>query len=261
MRCRILSLMASIAVISSCSVKEDRSECACLLVLDMSPCTNAPDNIRIDLKTLDERIEQNFIPGQDKPFYEYPVTKGECALTAFLCPRELSYGTDRILIDPGENCPELYASRSVFEVSGETAEHKVVLHKQFASVILNIEDSGLSRQDCDITVIGGINRISLVDFKPLERQLRHNVPVSAQEKLTFRLPRQNERCSGILVLEISRQGGSPRVFELGKYLSEAGYDWGKEDLEDIVVDIKESEIVIEISSSDWIIQSAEIVEI
>lgn len=261
MRCRILSLMASIAVLSSCSVKEDRSECACLLVLDMSPCTNAPDNIRIDLKTLDERIEQNFIPGQDQPFYEYPVTKGVCSLSAFLCPRELSSGTDRILINPGENCPELYASRSVFEVSGETAEHQVVLHKQFAAVTLEFEDSGLGCQDCDITVMGEINGISLVDLKPLEGQFRYEVPASAQEKMTFRLPRQNERSSGNLVLEIRRQGGSPQVFELGKYLSEAGYDWGKEDLEDIVVEIKESEIVIEISSSDWIIQSAEIVEI
>lgn len=261
MRCRILSLIAAVAATLSCSVKEDRSECACLLVLDMSPCANAPDNIRIELKTSDERIEEDFIPGKDKPFYEYPVTKGVCSLSAFLCPRELSSGTDRIMIELGENCPELYASTSVFEVSGETAEHLVVLHKQFAGITLDLKDSSLSGTDCEIKVKGEVNGISLADLKPLEGQFLYEVPLEGQERRMFRLPRQTGQSADMLSIEIRNRGGSPQVFELGRYLSEAGYDWEEEDLSDVVVKISESEIVIEISSSDWIIHNSEIVVI
>lgn len=261
MRWKNLSLAVVAAALLSCSVKEDRSGCACLLVLDMSPCANAPDNIRIDLRTSDGRIQQDFIPGKDRPYYEYPVAKGTCSLTAFLCPRDLSSGTDRIVIDPGENCPELYASRSEFEVTGETAEQLVVLHKQFAAITLDMDEYLPVGSSCDITVKGGVNGLSLENLKPLEGPFRYEVPQEGRENPAFRVPRQTETSAGKLTVEIRLQGGTPHVFELGRYLSEAGYDWGREDLEDVVVKLKESEIVIQISSSDWIIHTADIVVI
>lgn len=261
MRCWILSMAAVMALTASCSVKEDRSECACLLVLDMSSCSDAPDNIRIDLRTLDERIEQNFIPGQDSPFYEYPVTKGVCSLSAYLCPRELSSGTDKITFGQGENCPELFASCSVFEASGETAEHKVVLHKQFATVTLDLEDSPWNALPCTITVKGEINGMTLSDLKPIKGKYVYEVMPDASGIRSFRLPRQTESSASELSLELSAPGGSPQVFDLGKYLSEAGYDWQKEDLEDITVKVRKTEIEVEISGSDWSIHSTDVIVI
>ena len=261
MRCWIISLAAILALTVSCSVKEDRSGCACLLVLDMSSCSDAPDNIRIDLRTLDERIEQNYIPGQDKPFYEYPVTKGECSLSAYLCPRELSSGMDRIIIEQGENCPELFASSSVFEASGETAEHKVVLHKQFATVTLDLTDSPWSGVPCEITAKGEIKGISLTDLLPIEGKFVYEVVPDPYGIWSFRLPRQTDSSSASLVLELRKPGGSPQVFELGKHLSEVGYDWQMEDLEDITVKVRESEIEVEISGSDWTIQTTNVIVI
>ena len=73
----------------SCSVKEDRSLCACRLTVDLSSCTGAGDLIRIRVLTADEIIERDFIPGEDSPYYEIPVSKGSCSLEAFLCPQGL----------------------------------------------------------------------------------------------------------------------------------------------------------------------------
>ena len=261
MRRLILSIAVAAAVSSSCSIKEDRAGCACLLVLDMTSCSDAPDNVRIDLRTADETIERDFIPGQDSPFYEYPVTKGLCSLSAFLCPRELSPGTDRIIVEPGENCPELFASSSVFEVSGETAEHKVVLHKQFAVVTVDLEESHWNASACEIAVKGDIKGISLTDLNPIEWQFYYEVPSDAQGNRTFRLPRQTEGSSATLTLELRAPGWSPQVFELGEYLAQAGYDWQSEDLQDVVVKLRNSEIVIETNSADWTIHSTEIIVI
>lgn len=261
MRYGIISLAVLSLLSMACSVKEDRSGCACLLVLDMSSCSGASDNIRIDLTTLDEKIEQNFIPGQDSPFYEFPVTKGVCSLSAFLCPRELSSGTDRIIIDPGEDCPEIYASSSSFEASGETALYKVVLHKQFAVVTIDLEEPPWNGASCEITAKGGVKGILLSDLRPVEGEFICQVLPKSSGARSFRLPRQTGSSAGALMLELRRPGGSPQVFELGKYLSDAGYDWQEEDLEDINVKIRESEIVIEISGSDWINQPADIVVI
>ena len=261
MRCRVISLAAAAALALSCSVKEDRTLCPCLLVLDLSSCTNAPDNVRIDLKTMEGRIRQDIIPGQDKPFYEFPVAKGVCSLSAFLCPRELSFKEDRITVVPGENFPELYACNSVFEASGETSAQKVVLHKQFAVVTLDFEESPWDPTICEIKVKGGINGIYLSDLNPIEGPFIYEVPANEQGIRTFRLPRQTETSAMNLIIEIKSPGGSPQIFDLGKYLYDAGYDWEMEDLQDIVVKIRESEISVEISSSDWIIQFDDVIVI
>ena len=259
MRGWILSLAAVASLASSCSIKEDRTECACLLVLDFSSCATAPDNIRIDLKTLDDRIRKDIIPGQEDPFYECPVTKGVCSLTAFICPGKLSSKEDDIAVEPGENFPELYASNSVFEASGETMEHKVILHKQFAAVTIDLNDSPWDEPSCEITVKGSIKGISLSDMKPIRGEFIYKVPVDSHGIRSFRLPRQTEESAVELILEIRAAGGSHQIFELGKYLSEAGYNWEMEDLQDITVKIRESEMMIEIRSSDWIIQSTEVI--
>ena len=258
MKYKIISSVMAAALVLSCSVKEDRAGCACLLVLDMSPCSHAPDNIRIDLKTSGERIEQDFIPGQDAPFYEYPVTKGICSLSAYLCPRELAVDVGTITVEPGENCPEIYASRSVFEVTGETAEHQVVLHKQFALVTLNLEGSAWDRSDCSIKVKGSVAGLSLSDLRPVEGRFFYELPSGER---SFRLPRQTSESAGMLTMELYIPGGIPQVLELGKYFSDARYDWGGEDLEDIVIKIDDSEIVIETGCSDWVIHTDEIIVI
>ena len=258
MKYRIISSVVAVALVLSCSVKEDRAGCACLLVLDMSPCSHAPDNIRIDLETSGERIEQDFIPGQDAPFYEYPVTKGVCSLSAYLCPRELTGDADAISVEPGENCPEIYASRSVFEVTGETAEHQVVLHKQFTLVTLELEGSAWDRSDCSIKVRGSVAGLSISDMKPIEGRFYYELPDGER---AFRLPRQTSKSAGMLTMELCIPGGSPQVLELGKYFSDAHYDWEREDLEDIVVKIDDSETVIETGCSDWVIHTDEIIVI
>ena len=254
----ILSMAALLALSVSCSVKEDRTNCACLLVLDMSQCSNAPENIRIDLRTSGEWIEQDIVPGQDTPFYEYPVTKGVCSLTAYLCPRELSSGAEQITVEPGENCPEIYASRSVFEASGETAEHRVILHRQSMTVTLDMEDSFWDDDACIITVKGGVNGISLSSLKPIEGPFLYQLPPGER---SFRLPRQTSESTASLILELAFPGGRAQVFDLGEYLLEAGYDWEMEDLKDVVVKISNSDIEVEISSSDWIIHSDQVIEI
>ncbi len=261
MRQLILSMAIAATLASSCSIKEDRTKCACILVLDMTSCSNAPDNVRLALSTIEEKVELDFIPGQDQPFYEYPVAKGVCSLSAFLCPRELSSGTDRITVELGENCPELFASRSVFEVAGETAEHKVVLHKQFAVVTVDLDESPWDAATCEIAVKGGINGISLTDLKPIKGSFYYEVPKDPGGFRTFRLPRQTRESAAELSLELRAPGGSPQVFDLGEYLAGEGYDWQAEDLQDVVVKIRNSEIVVETRSSDWIIQERDVIVI
>ena len=259
MRCWIISLAAAVAL--SCSVKEDRTGCACILVLDMTSCSDAPDNVRIDLRTSGGRIEQDFIPGRDSPLYEYPVPKGMCTLSAYICPRELSQETEAIVIDPGDNCPELFASVSSFEAAGETAQHRVVLHKQYAGVTLDLGDSSWQGSDCTVIAKGEVCGVSLADLRPLEGIYLYQVPAAGDGTRRFRLPRQTGAGAQALTLELQAPGAAPRTFDLGKYLQEAGYDWDAEDLQDITVKVRDSEILVEISSCDWTIQSRQTVVI
>ena len=180
----------------SCSVKEDRSLCACRLTVDLSSCTGAGDLIRIRVLTADEIIERDFIPGEDSPYYEIPVSKGSCSLEAFLCPQGLQAGSGGISVAPGESCPELYAFCSSFQAAGETAGQKVELHKQFSQITLVLEDSPWDDPGCVFEVTAPSAGISLPEMDAAGGGFRFQVPYSGPGQRLFRLPRQTDNRTG-----------------------------------------------------------------
>ncbi len=137
----------------------------------------------------------------------------------------------------------------------------MVLHKQFAVVTVDLDESPWDAATCEIAVKGGINGISLTDLKPIKGSFYYEVPKDPGGFRTFRLPRQTRESAAELSLELRAPGGSPQVFDLGEYLAGAGYDWQAEDLQDVVVKIRNSEIVVETRSSDWIIQERDVIVI
>lgn len=237
--------------LQSCSVKEDRSLCACRLTVDLSSCSGASDIIRIRVCTADEVIERDFIPGEDSPFYEIPVSKGSCSLEAFLCPRGLQADSGAISVAQGDGCPELFAFASSFDASGEAAGQKVTLHKQFATITLVLEESPWDNPESRFTVIAPSAGISLPDLGAIEGGFRYEIPYGGPGERSFRLPRQEQGDAGRIVLELTSPDGRTHTVELGRMLQEAGFDWSAEDLGDAVLSIRAGEFLLEISGSDW----------
>ena len=66
----------------------------------------------------------------------------------------------------------------------------MVLHKQFAEVTVNLDESPWNAATCEIAVKGGINGVSLTDLKPVEGRFYYEVPKDPRGVRTFRLPRQ-----------------------------------------------------------------------
>ena len=258
---RHLCIALLLTCLQACSVKEDRSNCACRLTVDLSSCAGASEMIRLRVCTQDQVIERDFIPGEDSPYYEIPVSKGSCSLEAFLCPQGLQAGSGGISVAPGDGCPEIYAFASAFDASGETAGQKVTLHKQFANVTLLLEDSPWDSPECRFTVKAPSSGISLPDLGVLEGGFRYEIPYGGPGERSFRLPRQLESQAGGIVLELASPDGRTQTVELGRMLLEAGFDWNAEDLGDAVLSIRGGEFNIEITGSDWENQEIHTIEI
>ncbi len=245
----------------SCSVKEDRSLCSCRLTVDLSSCTGAGDLIRIRVLTADEIIERDFIPGEDSPYYEIPVSKGSCSLEAFLCPQGLQAGSGGISVAPGESCPELYAFCSSFQAAGETAGQKVELHKQFSQITLVLEDSPWDNPGCVFEVTAPSAGISLPEMDAAGGGFRFQVPYSGPGQRLFRLPRQKAGDAERILLELTAPDGYHQTIELGRMLLEAGFDWNAQDLSDATLSIRGGEVSLEITGADWEIHNISPVEI
>ena len=245
----------------SCSVKEDRSQCACWLTLDLSSCAGAADLIRIRVLTADEVIERDFVPGEDLPLYEIPVSKGSCSLEAFLCPQGLQAGTGAISVAPGDGCPELYAYSSTFQAAGETAGQKVQLHKHFSEITLILEDSPWDSPGCSFLVTAPSAGISLPEMQAAGGGFRFQVPYSGPGQRLFRLPRQREGDADRILLELTAPDGYHQTIEIGLMLREWGFDWNAEDLPDAVLSIRGGEVSLQIAGADWEIQDMSTVEI
>lgn len=258
---RLLLTAVLAATLLSCSVKEDRSLCACRLTVDLSSCSAAGDLIHIRVLTSDQVIERDFIPGEDSPYYEIPVSKGSCSLEAFLCPQGLRAGTEGISVAPGDSCPELYAFSASFQAEGETAGQKVELHKQFAQITLTLEDSPWDSPGCTFEVTAPSAGISLPEMDAAGGGFRFQVPYSGPGQRLFRLPRQKESDADRILLVLTAPDGYRQTIELGRMLLEAGFDWNAQDLSDAVLSIRGGEVSLEISGADWEIHNISPVEI
>ena len=258
---RFLLVPMLMLTLLSCSVKEDRSLCACWLTLDLSSCAGASDLIRIRVISADEVVVRDFIPGEDSPFYEIPVSKGSCSLEAFLCPQGLQTGAGAISVAPGDSCPELYAFCSTFLAAGETAGQKVELHKQFSQITLTLEDSPWDNPGCAFEVTAPSAGISLPEMGAAGGGFRFLVPYSGPGQRLFRLPRQKESDADRILLELTAPDGYRQTIELGRLLKESGFDWNAEDLPDAVLSIRGGEVSLQITGADWEIQNISTVEI
>lgn len=257
---RRMLIPALLLALVSCSVKEDRSLCACRLTVDLSSCAGASDLIHIRVLTANEVIERDFIPGEDMPFYEIPVSKGSCSLEAFLCPQGLQAGSGAISVAPGDSCPELYAFCASFEATGETAGQTVRLHKHFTEITLLLEDSPWDNPGCTFLVTAPSSGVSLPGLEAAGGGFRYEIPYSGAGERSFRLPRQDEGGAGRILLELTAPDGYHQTVELGRMLSEAGFDWNAEDLPDVVLTIRGGEVSLEITGADWEIQEINLIE-
>ena len=233
--------MAGMLLLSSCSVKEDRSGCPCWMTVDLSkvaesrwksPERQNSTEYQMATKSLESRqhIAESVVlrlrgnSDEDEVDYafkitetvntevgalEYEVPRGSIGVSVIEMPDRVGhdgiagYDGDKIRIPVGEQMDSLYGHFRMFYTRCESVLCDVELHKEFCTVSFTLGDDGYV-SPYDLEVWGNVAGVSAWDLMPLEGDFRF-APVPEDGVYRVRVPRQVDNSLELVMLEIPRQ--------------------------------------------------------
>ena len=278
--------MAGMLLLSSCSVKEDRSGCPCWMTVDLSdvaesrwksPEVQSCTEYQEITKSLESRqhIAESVLmrlrgnSDEDAVEYEYQMTeavradagtleyevpRGAVGVSAVALGREIpgqaGYDGDEIRIPVGEQMDSLYGFFKIYHTRCESVLCDVDLHKEFCTVSFTLGKDGYT-SPYDIEVWGNVAGVSVWDLMPVQGDFRY-APVHKNGVYQVRVPRQEDNSLEMVMLDDDDIVDS---LPLGEYIARSGYDWTAEDLADVNValDLEMQQVMITVSGWDGVV--------
>ena len=270
--------MAGMLLLSSCSVKEDRSGCPCWMTVEMPDMVGHDggqvDNddcvvLRLRGNSDEDEVDYSYQVTEsvrvDAEVLEYEVPRGSVGVSVIEMPDRVGYDGivghdgDEVRIPVGEQMDSLYGYFRMFYTRCESVLCDVELHKEFCTVSFTLGDEGYV-SPYDLEVWGNVAGVSAWDLMPLEGDFRF-APSPEDGVYRVRVPRQLDASLELVMLEMPDQAGHDGEravvdrLPLGEYIARSGYDWTAEDLADvhIALDMEKQQVMITVSDWDGVV--------
>ncbi len=233
------SILLSLVLLSvgSCSVREERSGCPCLLTLDFSALDvetlvrEGVEEVSWVVRTGDfslrGRIPLDALPTE----HVVEVPREEAVLTVLAGDEGLYDPAGSLWIPEGGDCPPFRAFHALIDATQPELVVPVQLHKRYARLEVILRDLV---QEGNRFVLRGEFCGYGSELEPLPGPFSVPLEPDGGGACQVLLPAQRD---GSLSLCVYRYGELDRVFSLGAYILDSGYDWWAEDLEDIHMEI------------------------
>lgn len=255
-RIRIKScLLAALLVLPvSCSIKEDRTGCPCLLTVDLSRTLDAgitppswwDKGLYISLfKDHHSFASSQFKLSDVKPEQDYRVEKGDVGVAGILGLDAGVLSGSEIRYREGCQSDRLYVSSRVVPCYGETARTTLEMYKQFS----NIEIEGLDSFDYRMEVTAGCDGLDVLSRQALPGPFRFILRCDPDGICRFRMPRQEG--DDLRILLWGADGHLDNFIPLGAYMTDIGYDWHAPSLSDVSIRVDFVTASISITVGDW----------
>lgn len=217
----------------SCTVKEDRGPCPCILDIYLEDSGEYADKVVVS--GWNEQSSRLFLDRIDPAMYplSYPkkVDKGTLHLCAYGGNGSMTLKGDKLIIPEGSQCDPVWAFRSApIDASDETAEAHVTMHKQYAVIHIRVDLPDNMDQDVTLKAVGTSNGFDISTLSPSRGPFHCLALPDGDSFHEVMVPRQHDDS---LVLEVYLDGSLSRQVEVGSMIADTGYSWGREDLEDI----------------------------
>lgn len=244
---RFCVVLCGLVVFTCCTIKEDRADCPCRLFLDMSETDNgAVEYAAVYLTGSDGFVFNDMI--ESKLFskgYFVDVPKGTLEAWVSYGAGELGVGPEGIIVEPGEEFPEIYMHHSHIDASGDSVREKVVMNKSYCNITVCI----YAGDDFPFRLVmkGNVNGYR-ADGTLSEGDFSYGMELREDGSCDVSVPRQSDDS---LRLEVSDETGVLRVFALGEYIAASGYDWKARDLRDLTVSLDYSLTNVTVIMEGW----------
>ena len=244
---RSIYVAFAIAVLSGCSIKENRQNCPCKLILDFSEIdTSIVKSLNV-LATLDgEVVFSDQVSADDfRTDYIRDVPHGDIQMNVWCIGEGRIDNRLGVVIPYGCECPVLYMKSFPMETRGESCREVVHVHKNYCRLTVLVD--GADELPYSLTFKGNIDGYRL-DGLPSEGDFACVAYPGDAGDLQAGLPRQVDAS---LVLEVDDGTSVLKTFALGEYIMKSGYDWTAEELEDLTVTLDYQITSIKIAVSGW----------
>lgn len=254
-------LLFFMLICTGCSIKEDRSGCPCILVLNLSDVDG--DCFRfltVRAESPDGFLFQDIVPVSSLPgSMSIVVPKAEIKVNVFgealrsvvEAKGESIAAYDGIrpdgsyVIPEYSECPPVYLFAEKVSTVYDCIDLPVSLKKNYCRISIAMLSE---RQHLfGLNIVGNICGYD-VDGKPLPGDFVFSSMIGTGDVSEVSVPRQTDSS---LRLQISENGGVVKEFALGEYIAASGYDWSMEELDDISIVIDYIRTRITFRVRDW----------
>ena len=234
---RLIAPALLCAALASCSVKEDRGPCPCVLDIYLENSGDFSD--RLAVSGWDSRSDRLFLDRisleQYPDAYSKKVEKGFMHVSAYCGNESMTLKGDRLIIPEGKPCDRIWAYRgNMVDATGESAEDHIVLHKQYAVIHINVGIKGGEGTDIVLRAKGKANGFDISSLEPSRGDFNCFASLDSDMNHLVCVPRQYDDS---LELEVFLDGVLSHTVKAGELIANSGYSWEREDLEDIYLSI------------------------
>lgn len=242
----MLAFTLGMAICAGCTVKEDRSVCPSLLILDFSEVrADLVGSVCLGVTASDGFFFADTVPSASyTEDYHLNVPRGTVTVNSW-AGAEYYDPRSGLRIPEGEDCPPVYLHHSSLSVEGEVAREVVTMRKNHCRLTINMTGDDM---DVRSLVISGNADGYYPDGSVSRGVFRYEVIPELSGSAAAVLPRQYDNS---LLLEIDDGTGIAKIFPIGEYIVESGYDWTAPDLEDITVDLDFAVTCVTLTVRGW----------
>lgn len=245
-------LIASVALMCGCSVKEDRDSCPCLTTVQFVGYTSEPLRARffdaVSGEKTDEFNDIRYNLMGEMYLENVNVPRRQHRVDAWCMSEKSTIMQDRIVAMPGEEIDSVRTGSSPLDTRSETAYAVVKLNRQYCEIRVRLVGADAA-YPYNFTVKGKVCGVTITDGRPVDGEFMYMPKVNGG-RFTVNVPRQHQR-DNTLTLTIKADTEVKAVLPLGEFIAKTGYDWEAESLVPVDITLDYANATVKVRVNDW----------
>ena len=238
--------------LASCSIKTDRTACPGLVCLTLRG--GDEDLMQVFAEGVSSCYEGQISKNGDTAELSFEIERGPLSLSVMSGLHACSLEDGKVVIEQGSEMDEIYAFSDSLGVYSDIEEYSVVVHKQFALLYLTIIESEREAYPFYVKVKGNVCGMDYRNLSPVRGPFSRMVHPVIGEYHVICLPRQSDDSLELEFYDkdMTKADDAPvDKVALGDYIKAAGYDWEREDLEDLYVKVDYTNAGVSVQIREW----------
>ncbi len=247
---RIANILLALLIVSSCTVKEDRADCPCWLLMFVEDNTKICKSMTFTAWTTGKEKEEEIDLVKNPETYETTVPKGFITTCLYTGITRGEIIENEYHIKLGNDADSLYSYSNIVDCTRETARDTVILKKNFTRVYLKAAAVEGEEYPYSLVVKSDICGTNLITDQPISGKFEKKLKLDNGYMTVFALPRQAADDYS-LVIEIYKNNEIVYTVPLGEQIHELEYNWEEINLKDIYLGVDYAEASVEVSIQGW----------